>query len=69
VPDGIRAVRRANGEYVIFVEEDWAAKVLMYRMRTSTTVPDGSSEIAAPAPTRPRPRTWPWAPPRPRPRP
>ena len=25
--------RRANGEYVVFLEEDWKAKVLMYRWR------------------------------------
>lgn len=30
-PYGIRAARRANGEYLIFVEEDLDAKVLLYR--------------------------------------
>lgn len=31
IPYGIRAFRRANGEYLVFVEEDWKAKVLVYR--------------------------------------
>ncbi len=30
-PYGIRAARRSNGEYLIFVEEDLDAKVLLYR--------------------------------------
>ena len=30
-PYGIRAVRRASGEYLVFVEEDLDAKVLLYR--------------------------------------
>ena len=30
-PYGIRAAKRANGEYLIFVEEDLDAKVLLYR--------------------------------------
>ena len=30
-PYGIRAARRANGEYLIFVEEDLDAKVILYR--------------------------------------
>jgi hypothetical protein len=32
-PDAIRAVRRKNGEYLVFVEEDWKGKVLVYRLR------------------------------------
>jgi sugar lactone lactonase YvrE len=32
IPHGIRAYRRANGEYLVFVEEDFKAKVIMYRM-------------------------------------
>lgn len=31
VPYGISAHRRANGEYIILVEEDWLGKNLMYR--------------------------------------
>lgn len=31
IPYGLRAYRRANGEYVVFVEEDAKAKVMMYR--------------------------------------
>ncbi|MBW4612354.1 MAG: hypothetical protein KME21_03580 [Desmonostoc vinosum HA7617-LM4] len=31
IPYGIRAFRRANGEYLVFVEENWKAKVIMYR--------------------------------------
>ena len=30
---GITAFRRAQGEYLIFVEEDYKAKVLMYRWK------------------------------------
>ncbi len=31
IPYGYHARKRANGEYLIFVEDDWKAKVLMYR--------------------------------------
>lgn len=31
-PYGLRAYQRANGEYLVFVEEDWKAKVIMYRL-------------------------------------
>ena len=30
-PDAIRAVRRKSGEYLVFVEEDWKGKILVYR--------------------------------------
>jgi hypothetical protein len=30
---GITAHRRANGEYLVFVEEDYKAKVLLYRWK------------------------------------
>jgi hypothetical protein len=30
---GISAHRRANGEYLVFVEEDYKAKVLLYRWK------------------------------------
>jgi len=33
IPHGIRAFRRSNGEYVVFVEEDWKGKVIMYRLK------------------------------------
>ncbi len=33
IPEGIRACRRATGEYLVFVEEDWKSKVLMYQWR------------------------------------
>lgn len=33
IPYGIRAFRRSNGEYVVFVEEDEKAKVIMYQLR------------------------------------
>ncbi len=33
IPYGIRGFRRSNGEYLVFVEEDHKAKVIMYRMR------------------------------------
>ena len=32
IPYGLRAYQRANGEYVVFVEEDAKAKVIMYRL-------------------------------------
>ncbi len=31
IPYGYNARKRANGEYLIFVEDDWKSKVLMYR--------------------------------------
>ena len=33
IPYGVRAHKRADGEYLIFVEEDWKAKIIMYRWR------------------------------------
>ncbi|MDH6061753.1 hypothetical protein NWP17_15145 [Chrysosporum bergii ANA360D] len=33
IPYGIRAMRRANGEYLVFVEEDAKAKVIVYRLK------------------------------------
>ncbi|MBW4560117.1 MAG: hypothetical protein KME32_02990 [Mojavia pulchra JT2-VF2] len=36
IPYGIRAFRRSNGEYVVFVEEDWKGKVIMYRLMKSS---------------------------------
>ncbi len=33
IPYGLRAYRRANGEYVVFVEEVTKAKVIAYRLR------------------------------------
>jgi hypothetical protein len=32
-PDALRAVRRPNGEYIVFVEEDAKAKVIIYRLK------------------------------------
>jgi hypothetical protein len=32
IPYGIRAFRRDNGEYLVFVEENWKGKVIMYRL-------------------------------------
>jgi hypothetical protein len=31
IPYGIRAFHRSNGEYLVFVEENWRGKVIMYR--------------------------------------
>jgi hypothetical protein len=31
LPYGLRATQRSNGEYVIFVEEDYRGKNVMYR--------------------------------------
>jgi len=33
IPEGIQAIRRTNGEYVVLVEEDWKSKILMYQWR------------------------------------
>ena len=33
VPNGISASRQADGEYLVFVEEDARGKVMMYRWR------------------------------------
>jgi hypothetical protein len=33
IPHGIRAFRRSNGEYLVFVEEDWKGKVIIYRFK------------------------------------
>ncbi len=33
IPYGIRAFRRANGEYLVFVEEDAKGKVIVYRLK------------------------------------
>jgi hypothetical protein len=33
IPYGVRAFKRANGEYLVFVEEDWKAKGMVYRWR------------------------------------
>ena len=32
-PDAIRAVRRKNGEYLVFVEEDAKGKIIVYRLK------------------------------------
>jgi hypothetical protein len=32
-PDAIRAIKRKNGEYIVFVEEDWKNKVFVYRLK------------------------------------
>jgi hypothetical protein len=32
IPYGIRAFQRANGDYLVFAEEDWKAKVIMYQL-------------------------------------
>jgi hypothetical protein len=32
-PDAIRAIKRKNGEYIVFVEEDWKNKVFIYRLK------------------------------------
>jgi len=46
VPDGIKASQRADGTYVVFVEEDHAAKVLMYTLPGTVT----ADAALAPAP-------------------
>jgi hypothetical protein len=33
IPYGIRAFRRSNGEYLVFAEEDWKGKVILYRLK------------------------------------
>jgi hypothetical protein len=36
IPYALRAYGRSNGEYVVFVEEDAKAKVIMYRLEQPT---------------------------------
>jgi DNA-binding beta-propeller fold protein YncE len=36
IPYGLRAYRRSNGEYVVLVEEDAKAKIIMYRFNPGT---------------------------------
>ena len=33
IPYAVRAHKRADGEYLVFVEEDAKAKIMMYRWR------------------------------------
>jgi hypothetical protein len=33
IPEGIQAIRRSNGEYLVLVEEDWKSKVVMYQWK------------------------------------
>ncbi|HAJ58785.1 MAG TPA: hypothetical protein DCP31_05585 [Cyanobacteria bacterium UBA8543] len=32
IPYGLRAFQRSNGDYLVFVEEDWKAKVIVYQV-------------------------------------
>jgi hypothetical protein len=50
VPDGIKAAQRADGTYVVFVEEDHAGKVLMYTL-AGTPTPDASLPAPSVSPT------------------
>ncbi len=43
MPYGMRAARRANGEYVVMVEDDWFGKILIYRWTPEVTVDNASS--------------------------
>jgi hypothetical protein len=36
IPYGMRAMRRTNGQYLIFVEDDWFHKVIMYKWTPGT---------------------------------
>ena len=46
---GVRAFQRASGEYLIFSEEDWHAKVLMYRWTPPKTAPAAPTDVRAQA--------------------
>jgi len=35
-PDAVRAYRRRDGEYLVFVEEDWKGKIIVYRWKPVT---------------------------------
>jgi hypothetical protein len=48
--DALRAARLTDGSYLVFVEEDWKAKVLVYRLRDPL-----SGRATEPAPTQPGP--------------
>ena len=41
IPEGIQAIRRPDGEYLVLVEEDWKSKVLMYQWKPEA--PPGKS--------------------------
>lgn len=43
LPYGMRVARRANGEYVIMVEDDWFGKVLVYRWTPEITIDNTST--------------------------
>jgi hypothetical protein len=42
-PDAIRAFQRKNGEYLVFVEEDAKAKIIVYRLRLPQASPRPAS--------------------------
>jgi hypothetical protein len=35
IPYGLRSFQRSDGEYLVFVEEDWKAKVIVYGVPAS----------------------------------
>jgi hypothetical protein len=37
IPQGIQAIRRSNGEYLVLVEEDWKSKILMYQWKPESS--------------------------------
>lgn len=45
---GVRAVKRANGEYVIFSEDDWYARVMLYRWTPPASAPAAVTTTATP---------------------
>ena len=48
MPYGMRAAQRANGEYVVTVEDDWFGKVLVYRWTPEVIIDNTSTTEAAP---------------------
>jgi hypothetical protein len=52
LPYGLRAIQRSNGEYVVFVEEDYRSKNVMYRWFVPRTT-SPKEAAASPAPLLP----------------
>ncbi len=46
IPYGVRAYRRTNGQYVVLVEEDYNAKILMYQWTPTVAAPTALAATA-----------------------
>lgn len=50
IRDAIRAFRRQNGDYLVFVEEDWKGKCMVYEMTDPLRIPAPQSNSATTGP-------------------